>query len=65
MITDRATKLVFAISVLNNASRQLKGSVTTSSGKTLATLNVDRSGTGSISYMGGSTDPITSWMMSG
>jgi hypothetical protein len=64
-ITDLATKTVFAITVLNNASRQLKGSVTTTSGKTLATINVDRSGTGSISYSHGATDSITNWLLSG
>ena len=64
-ITDRATKVTFMISVLNNASRQLRGSVTTVAGKKLAQLNVDRSGTGSISYKGGATDSITNWLLSG
>lgn len=64
-ITDQATQLIFTISVLNNASRQLNGSVTTTSGKELATLHVDRSGTGSIAYGGGTTDAITGWMLSG
>jgi hypothetical protein len=64
-ITDRATKVIFAISVLNNSSRQLHGSVTTTSGKKLAQLSVDRSGTGSITYDGGATDPITNWLLSG
>jgi hypothetical protein len=64
-ITDEATKVVFAISVLNNATRQLQGSVSTTSGKKLAQLKVDRSGTGSIIYTGGATDTITSWLLSG
>jgi hypothetical protein len=64
-ITDQATQLIFSISVLNNASRQLNGSVTTTSGKELATLHVDRSGTGFITYGAGVTDPITGWMLSG
>jgi hypothetical protein len=64
-ITDRATKVMFTISVLNNSTRQLHGSVTTPSGKKLAQLNVDRSGTGSITYEGGATDPITNWLLSG
>jgi hypothetical protein len=64
-ITDRATKVIFAISVLNNSSRQLRGIVTTSSGKNLAKLNVDRSGTGSITYLHGATDAITNWLLSG
>jgi hypothetical protein len=64
-ITDPATKVMFAISVLDNATRELEGSVTTTSGKKLAQLSVDRSGTGSISYVGGATDPITSWLLSG
>jgi hypothetical protein len=64
-ITDRATKVIFTISVLNNSSRQLHGLVTTVSGKKLAQLNVDRSGTGSITYSGGATDAITNWLLSG
>jgi hypothetical protein len=64
-ITDSATNVTFAISVLNNATRQLRGSVTTTSGKNLAKLSVDRSGTGSITYANGVTDPITNWLLSG
>jgi hypothetical protein len=64
-ISDTTAKVVFAISVLNNASRELRGSITTTSGKTLATLDVDRSGTGSITYVHGKTDPITNWLLSG
>jgi hypothetical protein len=64
-ITDPATTTVFSITVLNNASRQLKGSVTTTAGKRLATITVDRSGTGSISYAHGATDSITNWLLSG
>jgi hypothetical protein len=64
-ITDSATGVVFAISVLNNATRQLRGSVMTTTGKSLATLNVDRSGTGSITYANGATDSITNWLLSG
>jgi hypothetical protein len=64
-ITDRATGIVFAISVLNNTSRQLRGSVTTAAGKKLAHLSVDRSGTGTITYEGGATDSITNWLLSG
>jgi hypothetical protein len=64
-ITDAATKDTFAISVTNNATRQLRGSVTTASGKTLATLSVDRSGTGVITYGHGTTHPVTNWLLSG
>jgi hypothetical protein len=64
-ITDPATKVIFAISVLSNATRQLRGSVTTTSGKTLAKLDVDRSGTGFIRYAHGKTDTITNWLLSG
>jgi hypothetical protein len=64
-IVDRATRVIFEISVLNNASRQLEGLVKSSSGKKLASLSVDRSGTGSITYSGGATYPITNWLLSG
>jgi hypothetical protein len=64
-ITDHATNVKFVIAVLNNSSRQLHGSVATTSGKKLAQLNVDRSGTGSIIYDGGASDPITNWLLSG
>jgi hypothetical protein len=64
-VTDRASNVIFTISVLNNTSRQLQGSVKTTSGMKLAQLRVDRSGTGSITYNGGATDPITNWLLSG
>lgn len=64
-VTDRAKKVVFSISVLNDATRQLEGVVTSTSGKKLAHIKVDRSGTGTISYVGGATDAITSWLLSG
>lgn len=64
-ITDQATGVTFRISVLSNTTRQLRGTVTSASGTMLAQFNVDRSGTGSITYSHGATASITSWLLAG
>jgi hypothetical protein len=64
-ITDKAHKTRFSVSVLNNASRKLSGSVATTSGRSLARFSLDRSGTGTFTYVGGSTVRVTNWLLAG
>jgi hypothetical protein len=64
-IVDKAHDATFSIAVVNNKTRQSKGTVTqTSTGNTLASFTADQSGTGSITYSDHSTAKITSWLLS-
>lgn len=63
-ITDQKNDQKFAIAVVDDVSRDSSGTVTSiSTGDVLASFSVDMSGTGSISYSDGSTQPITSWLL--
>ncbi len=65
-ITDTADDVAFAISVTDDTNRSLTGTITRqSTKKTLATLAVDRSGTGTITYAGQKPLPVGSWMLTG
>ena len=61
--TDSAHDQQFQVTLGNNTTRILTGSVTsTTTGKTLATFSVDESGTGSITYSDGSKAAVTDWL---
>jgi hypothetical protein len=61
-VTDSAHDQQFQISVVDDTTRGLAGSITQiSSGTTLATITLDRSGSGSITYSDGSTAIVTNW----
>lgn len=63
-ITDKAHDVSFAITVTDNATRALSATVTQlSSNDVLATLTLDKSGTGTITYLGDTPAPITSWIL--
>jgi hypothetical protein len=65
-ITDAADDVSFAISVTDDTNRSLTATVTRlSTKKTLATIAVDRSGTGTITYSGQKPQPVGSWMLTG
>jgi hypothetical protein len=65
--TDRTGGQKFHIAVVDNTSRKLQGSVVaTATGAILATVQVDRSGTGTIRYAGATgTNPVLSWTVTG
>jgi hypothetical protein len=65
-VTDQEHDQRFTISVVSNTERNLVGSIVQiSTGKTLATLALDQSGTGTITYSDGSVVPVTSWLLGG
>ncbi|MEO8480048.1 MAG: Ig-like domain-containing protein [Gemmatimonadota bacterium] len=64
-VTDAANDMVFTISLVDNATRTLTATLKrVSSGVTLATLALDQSGTGTITYSNGLVAAVTSWMLS-
>ena len=64
-VTDAAHDQVFSITVADNTVRNLVATLKRiSTGATLATIALDQSGTGTITYSDGTTAPITSWMLS-
>lgn len=64
-IVDDTHDATFSISVIDDKTRDSKGTVVqTSTGHTLASFKVDQSGTGSITYSDKSTATITSWLLS-
>lgn len=63
-IKDTTNDTMFSIAVTSDKTRRSAGTVSQISiGKILATLDVDESGTGSITYSDGSSEPITSWLL--
>jgi hypothetical protein len=63
-ITDTAHDAKFTIAVVSSTARNSKGTITQiSTGKILATIAVDQSGTGSIEYSDGSQFTITNWLL--
>jgi len=47
------------------STAQLAGTVTTAAGDTLARISLDASGSGTISYSGGGSAPVTNWTLGG
>jgi hypothetical protein len=63
-VTDAAHDEQFQISVIDDTTRNSNITITqVSTGNTLATGTVDRSGTGTITYSDGSTAAITAWTL--
>lgn len=63
-VADPADDVSFTINVTDNTTRSLAATVTQlSTKKVLATLALDQSGTGTISYAGEKPAPVASWML--
>ncbi len=64
-VTDLANDMVFTINLVDNATRTLTATLKrVSSGVTVASLALDQSGTGTITYSNGLVAAVTSWMLS-
>jgi hypothetical protein len=63
-VTDAAGDVSFEIGVVDNTTRSLTATVTQlSTKKMLASLALDQSGTGTISYVGEKPAPVISWTL--
>lgn len=63
-VTDTAHDVAFKLDLVDDTSRALTGTVTrASTQQSLATLSLDQSGTGTITYAGQKAAPITSWLL--
>jgi hypothetical protein len=63
-VTDSANDMKFQISVVDDTTRTLTGKISQiSTGTVLATITVDRSGTGSITYSDASVASVTNWLV--
>ena len=64
-VSYTANDVMFSVSVVSDTTKNLTGSIKTiSTGTTLATLTLDKSGTGKISYGVGGKHTITGWTLS-
>ncbi|HEY4320644.1 MAG TPA: Ig-like domain-containing protein [Gemmatimonadales bacterium] len=64
-VADSANDAIFTISVTDNTTRNLAGTIKRiSTGGTLATIALDQSGTGTILYSDGTQANVTGWMLS-
>jgi hypothetical protein len=64
-VTDATDGITFSLTITNTTSGALTGSVTSAAGKSLAQLTLDESGSGTITYSGGSSAAVTSWTLGG
>ena len=65
-VTDAKDDVAFTIEVTSNGTRKLSGWVTQlSTEKKIATLAVDRSGTGSVTFAGEQPIAISGWLLAG
>ncbi|MBL0170458.1 MAG: hypothetical protein IPP90_06935 [Gemmatimonadaceae bacterium] len=63
-VTDAAHDMKFELQVASNVVRNSTATITRiSTGQVLATLALDQSGTGTVTWSDGSTAPVTSWML--
>ena len=62
-VTDATDGTVLSLTLVSTT--QLTGTVTTADGASLAHLTLDQSGSGTITYAGGSSAPVTSWTLGG
>ena len=62
-VTDAVDGTAFTLNQVSTA--QLAGTVTTAAGDTLARISLDASGSGTISYSGGGSAPVTNWTLGG
>lgn len=66
IVVDIAGDVKISIAVTDNATRVLSGSIVqVSTGKSVAALNVDRSGAGATACLGLPPHLVTSWLLSG
>lgn len=64
-VVDTAHGAKFSLKLDSNATRDLTATITdTASAATLATIQLDQSGTGTIAYAGETTVPVTGWLLS-
>lgn len=63
-IVDAAHTAKFSTQLLDDATRNLGGSIETIGGSELASITLDQSGTGLITYSNGVKAPISSWAIS-
>ena len=62
-VTDATDGSAFALNLVSTT--QLTGTVSSAAGATLARLSLDASGSGTISYTGGASAPVTNWTLGG
>jgi hypothetical protein len=63
-VTDAGNDQKFAISVVSNTTRNSVATISRiSTGATLATANLDQSGSGTITYSDGTTSSVSSWVI--
>ena len=62
-VTDSTDGTVCSLTL--GSTTQLTGTVATAAGASLAQLTLDQSGSGTITYAGGSSSPITNWTLGG
>jgi hypothetical protein len=63
-VTDVGHSAKFSIQLLNNTTRALSGSIATIGGGTLASIALDQSGTGTITYSDSEAAAVSSWVLS-
>ena len=63
-VKDTGHSTEFAIALISDRTRKLSGTISpTNSATPLATIEVDQSGTGRISYSDGTNAAISSWVV--
>ena len=62
-VTDATDGTVFTVNLVSTT--QLTGTVTSAAGATLARLSLDASGSGTITYSGGASAPVSNWTLGG
>jgi hypothetical protein len=62
-VTDAKDGTAFTLNLVSTT--QLTGTVTTAAGATLATVSLDASGSGTITYSAGGSAPVTNWTLGG
>lgn len=64
-VTNSQTGDVFRLRLANETKRSFVASVEDKSGKHVAKIKVDQSGTGAVSYFGGDEIPVVNWILGG
>jgi hypothetical protein len=64
-VTNSAKELTFSLKVLDDETRNSKAVVSDKTGRQLAVIRVDQSGTGTVKYLKGGTFPVVSWVLGG
>jgi hypothetical protein len=62
-VTDETHDLKCQVTLVDNTTRNLTGNITSiSTGETLGTVALDRSGTGTVTFSGGAAVTVTNWL---